>query len=341
MRAEPSFFQRHGAEALRMLRFALDHSRALALFHWVIGSLRRCRNHVRATWPGVDPNAGATSEAVYLHFDRRGVVHDYVLAQLRELAATGFRVTFVSNAPQFPADNIARLAPLCRQIVWRRNVGHDFGGYKDGIRAVGDLGRLDRLLLMNDSVYGPFRPLAEVLAAVPADADVWGITDSFEFWYHVQSYFLLFRKGALAVPAFDAFWRRLPYVNRRKWIVRYGEVRLTQLLARAKLRVRVLNPYWDVAGAILAQLENGTCLPVPGYEPFFEALQVNLAQRRPLNPTHYFCETLLTDFRCPFLKRDLVIANPAGSPLAQRWPQVLGRIGSYDLDLIRRHLQAG
>jgi lipopolysaccharide biosynthesis protein len=216
-----------------------------------VGHLRRLRTAVRKTWPGADPRAGSTREAVYVHYDRQGVVHDYVIHQLRELVDAGFRVTFATNAPRFKQSIVAEIAPYCRQILWRRNVGHDFGAYKDGIAAVGDLSRISCLLLMNDSVYGPFRPLKDMLAAIdPEVTDFWGVTDSWEYNYHIQTYFILFFQRALAVPEFARFWRRLPYVNAKSWAIRHGELKLTRLLTERKMRAAVLAPYWDTAEVV-------------------------------------------------------------------------------------------
>src|SRR5215210_2469347 len=145
--------RRYGGRIRQVLLEALDAS------HWLLGQLRRTRNYVRRVWPGQDPHAGSRDEAVYLHFDRRGQIHDYVIQQLTELKEAGFRITFVSNAPKFELANVADVEALCRQIVWRRNVGYDFGGYKDGIRCIGNLDEVDRLIVMNDSAYGPFYPL--------------------------------------------------------------------------------------------------------------------------------------------------------------------------------------
>jgi hypothetical protein len=308
--------------------------------HLVIGHLRRGRNYVRRTWPGTDPVASSTSEAVYVHFDRYGIIHDFVIEQLRQLVAAGFRVTFVSNSPKFGKRSIADIAPFCRQILWRRNVGYDFGAYKDGIAAVGDLNRVSRLVLMNDSVYGPFFPLASVLAGVdPSKTDVWGITDSWEHHYHIQSYFILFLEGALRSPAFHRFWRRFPYVNRKNWIIFYGEIKLTQLLTQSKLRASVLNPYWEVAKAVLGKLESRPDDLPPAHERFLAHMHDLLVRGNPVNQSHFFWDTLVTDFRCPFLKREVILINPAELPYQWRWPEVVGQ-SDYDLGLIMRHLQA-
>lgn len=308
--------------------------------HWVIGHARRMRNYVRQTWPGKDPNAGSRDEAVYLHFDRRGDVHDYVIQQLTELKEAGFRTTFVTNSPKFGSSQLADVAPFCRQIIWRRNLGYDFGGYKDGIRSLGNLDAIDRLLLMNDSAYGPFYPLRSLISHIDAtDTDCWGITESWEHHYHVQSYFILFFKGALSLPAFRQFWRRFPYVNRKTWVIRYGEIKLSQTLARRKLRVRVLAPYWAVAKHVLEKIQDISDDIPEDHKSFLKYIQSHIVLGRPMNPSHYFWETLILEFGSPFLKREVITSNPTGSPFNWRWAEVIARNSTYDPNLIVRHLQ--
>jgi lipopolysaccharide biosynthesis protein len=306
-----------------------------------VGHLRRLRKLVSKTWPGADPCAGSKREAVYVHYDRYGVVHDYVIHQLRELIDAGFRVTFVTNSRNFKESNATEVAPYCRQILLRRNVGHDFGAYKDGIAAVGDLSRITCLLLMNDSVYGPFRPLKDLLAAVdPQHTDVWGITDSWEHNYHIQTYFILFFERALRLPEFAWFWQRLPYVNDRLWVIRHGELKLTRILTERKMRAAVLAPYWDAAEIVRRKF--GTRIPddlAVEHKQFLESLRNRLAMGRPMNPMHYFWDTLIADFGCPFIKRDLIHMNPVHIPFHWRWAEVIAQDSRYDLGLIRRHLQ--
>jgi lipopolysaccharide biosynthesis protein len=309
--------------------------------HWLLGSLRRLRSFIRATWPGNDPLSGSRQHAVYVHYDRKGVIHDYVIGQLQALKEAGFRITFVSNSPKFSSGNIPELVGLCRQIIWRRNVGYDFGGYKDGVKAIGNLELVDRLLLMNDSVYGPFFDLPDILSRIDtAQTDVWGITDSWQHHYHVQSYFILFFRNALRAPAFQRFWRHLPYVNWKTWIIFYGEIKLTHVLAQQKLRINVLAPYWEVAKATLEKLQGRPSKLSPTHSDFLDELQAMIVSGKPMNPSHIFCEPLLTEFNCPFLKREAIVANPLRVPFIWRWDEALADVSDYDPDLIRRHLQA-
>jgi lipopolysaccharide biosynthesis protein len=316
--------------------------KALYRRYAIIGNLRRLRNHVRNSWPGADPLPDSRSEAVYAHFDRHGIIHDYVHEQLRALVAAGFRITFVSNAPEFPQTSVAEISNSCRQILWRRNAGYDFGAYKDGIKAVGDLDQVDRLLLMNDSIYGPFYPLTQILAAVdPLQTDFWGITDSWELAYHIQSYFMIFFQGALRSPEFRKFWRRFPYVNKKQWVIERGEIGLSQLLVQHKLRASALAPYWRVAEVILNKINRVDMTALaPAHKEFLERISNHIVRGTPMNQSHFFWETIVVDFGCPFLKRDVIKHNPAGIPYTWRWPEMISKHSSYDLSLIRRHLQA-
>jgi len=318
-------------------------SRAWHFGHACLGHLRRLRKLTRRIWPGADPCRACPDHAVYAHYDREGAIHDYVVEQVRQLAGAGFRVTFVSNARRMSEEAVAAVRPFCREMIWRRNLGLDFGAYKDGIAAIGDLGACDRLALMNDSIYGPFFPLREVLnAANPAVCDLWGITDSWDGNYHVQTYFVLFFKRALASPAFAKFWRRLPYVNNKSWVVKNCEVKLSQSLARQQLAADVLCPYWDVAKSVLKRLEsNPRDEETLAHKSFLDHLHSNIQFGLPLNSTHYFWDALITDFRAPFIKRDLILKNPQGIAYAWRWPELIARQCDYDIALIRRHLQAG
>jgi lipopolysaccharide biosynthesis protein len=278
--------------------------------------------------------------AVYVHFDPHGVVHDYVVHQVRSLAEAGFGVTFVTNSPKLPQASVASIIPICSAIIWRHNTGYDFGAYKDGISSVANLDQLDALVIMNDSVYGPFWPLSEVLARIDrTKTDFWGIADNWEHQYHLQSFFICFFSKTLRSAAFKRFWHRFPYVNTKSWIIRNGEIRLTQALGRDRLKGQALAPYWSIAEhmkSCFADLRNMT-------SEGWEQTTIDLAERavlqgRPINPMHYFWEAMIRDFNCPFIKRELLQKNPANIPFTSRWEETITSLSSYDVSLVQRHL---
>ncbi|WP_445492836.1 rhamnan synthesis F family protein [Rhodopseudomonas sp. RCAM05734] len=307
---------------------------------WLLSHLVRHGRLVREDVVGSDPLASSKRVAIYVHFDGDGLVHDYVVHQLGELRQSGFRIVFVSNSPIFPEASRARILPLCARLMWRHNTGYDFGAYKDGIASLGDLGDLDSLLLMNDSIYGPFRKLGETLAAAdPLKYDFWGIADSWEHQYHLQTFFVLFHPRALHSAAFKRFWHRHPYIGNKGWVIRNGEVMLTQQLARQRLRGGALVPYWQAAEKMKDRL--GT-LDTKAFSEservVFDRLQMALLRGRPINSMHYFWDLAIEEFGCPFIKRELLKANPAGIFKTSQWPDVISSRSDYDVSLIKRHL---
>src|SRR6202034_805474 len=131
-------------------------------------------------------------------FARDGRFLAYFRYLVRELDRAGYAVIIVSNSRILKEEAVAELLPQVAAIVHRHNVGYDFGAWRDGLALIPDIGKLDRLILTNDSIFRPLQDLGTVLARCDADrADVWGITDCYTFRYHLQSYFLVFHSRAL------------------------------------------------------------------------------------------------------------------------------------------------
>lgn len=120
--------------------------------------------------------------AILSHYDRDGTIRPDILRCIRELRAEGFSVVVVSNGGSLRADAAAAVEALGGLTIGRRNIGLDFGAWRAGMRTLA-LPSADtrRILLLNDSVYGPLVPIAPLLARMTDDgADLWGLTDSVE-----------------------------------------------------------------------------------------------------------------------------------------------------------------
>ena len=298
---------------------------------------------VRAAFAGEDPHAGSPQAAIYVSYHRWSLVEDYVVAQVAALAQAGRRVTFISNSPQLRAAHLARLRPYVREVVHRHNFGHDFGAYKDGIARLGDLAGLASLVLMNDSCYGPFGGLARVdEAAAGSGADLFGVTESWDVRYHLQTYYVWIGAQALRAPAFAAFWRRLLPSQPRSMVIANGEIRLTQALLRAGLRVGAMCPYSEAAqralAAAQARLADSDAL-LAVERDYFERLSEAITSGQPLNPTHSFWDVLLDECGSPFLKRELLRRNPVRIPGVAQWERRLAPHQGADLDAIRNDLK--
>jgi lipopolysaccharide biosynthesis protein len=306
--------------------------------------LRRRKSWIRQIWTGDKPLEGARHVAVFNHFDRRGDIADYVVYYLKDLDDAGYRVIFVTNSTKLPEASVERLRPLTALIVHRHNLGYDFGAYKEGINQIPDLEALDSLIIANDSVYGPVRPLRDVLpSASVTQAEVWSMTDSWERRFHLQSYFLLFYAPAIRHPRFRRFWDSVLYVQSKSYIIRRYEIGLTFQMIAAGMRCRALFPYRQAAMQISDLLRSSGKLREPDLpaleQGYIRAVYWALETGRPLNPTHFFWDHLITRMGCPFIKRELLVKNPAKVPMLSYWERAIAQVGDYDTEMIQSHLQ--
>ncbi|MEN3794255.1 rhamnan synthesis F family protein [Fulvimarina sp. MAC3] len=335
-----------------MLRLPLQLRVPLQLFWgWVrlgfarimyLASFLRTGPFVRQVRPGERSLEGARDVCVVVHFDRRGHVHEFLMYYLYQLHASGFEIVFVSNSETIEASDVQRLEEISALIVERRNVGYDFGAWKDGIELIPDLHALDRLLLVNDSVYGPIHHIgASIDRMNPQDADVWGMTDSWDFNYHLQSYFMLFHAAAIRSEAFSRFWKSVRYVQSKTWVVRRYEVGLSRAMIRARLRCRAAFAYRDCAKSLVRAVVEGGAIEKldPVRQSFVRQMYKTIDAGVPLNATHFFWDHLIAKMGFPFIKRELLQKNPARIPLLSYWETVVEANSDYDTNMILEHLE--
>lgn len=297
------------------------------------------RGEIRSRLVGGDPNAPSGSFCVYVHYDRGRRLHRYVRDQIAALGAHGYRIVFVSHARARP--DLEALAPSCMSLFHRRNIGHDFGAYRFGLRWLRAQGvQPDEVLLTNDSCYGYFAGLGEMLAASRAsDAALWGVTESYDIAYHLQSYFLRLSAELYASRRFWTFVDRLPRTSNRSRVIRSGEVGLTQHLLQEGFSTESFVPYRDLVADWHADRRQRPALR-PGEREFAEWLESCLVRGRPMNPTHCFAHRLIERFRVPLVKKDLLRNNPLGVPHLDRIEQLVAG-GGGDFSAVAEHLKFG
>ena len=269
------------------------------------------------------PASGAL--ALYVHWSPGGGVSAMVLRQLALWREQGFTVVFVSNADVPPGDwdAVGEQASLRLQ---RRNVGYDFGAWRDAAaRATARYGVPDELLLANDSVLGPILPLGPLVSAWRAGGDgLFGMTESWGGGPHLQSYALLARGAAVAEVL--AHLAAIPD-RRSKWrVVHAGEIGLSERVRLAGQRRAALFGY----EAAVSRVDPAT---LAGFGPRFR--EPGAMRRFPLNPTHHLWRVLVERMGFPYLKRELVLRNPGRLPGVEHWPEL---VPSTLLRDIRDHL---
>ena len=132
----------------------------------LVALLRIRRNFVVRRYVGQRSLEGAAKVAALIHYDSGGKIYDFLVYYLEALRHAGFEIVFTSNSPKLDPDSLATILPLCALVLHRKNIGYDFGAYKDSLAELGDLSQFDEVILANDSVYGPLFDLKEVLEEV-------------------------------------------------------------------------------------------------------------------------------------------------------------------------------
>jgi hypothetical protein len=285
-------------------------------------SLFRKRRQIVSVWPE-GPIALAPKIVLFMHFDRTGRVRPQILDYIRQLRDSGRSVVFITNAGFLTAAATQALQPLCTCIIVRRNRGYDFGAWCDGVEHF-DLPRADteEIIFANDSVFGPITPIAPMLSRIDyAKADIWGLVESWQYRYHLQSFFFAFGPTALQSPAFGKFWRGIKPVPAKAYIIRQYEIGITQKMIKAGLSVASLWTYQSLVESVdyqtldelILQSESDTGKADPILRN--RRLQVlrlrdAVSRRVALNPTaDLWRQLLLAGF--PFIKRELLRENPA------------------------------
>ncbi len=299
---------------------------------------------VRQIWGKVpDPDA-SKDVALFVHYDKNGTVHAYVLAYLQGLKDAGRSVVFITNSPRFPEAERRKLDGLASQVIWRKNKGYDFGAYADGMRLLGETSTFRTITLCNDSVYGPLFPLKDIFKRMdPKQADIWSLTDSWDTRHHLQSYFLLFHQNALNHPEFQKYWRSYLHVASKSWVIRKHEIGLSTHMRKAGLVVKPLFPYRDLLDDFFERMGDASILNdedlTPGHRRYLAQVYDYAERGQPLNMTHFFWDRLIVKFGYPFIKREILQSNPMGLPGLYRWEKMVKAVSDYDTSLITRHLE--
>ena len=145
----------------------------------------------------------------------------------------------LSAPPEFEADDgVVFLA--------RRHRAYDFGSYRLGVQILNEQGWLNQathVLLCNDSVIGPFFDVGDVLLKMMLDrTPVWGLTESYLYAPHLQSYFLLLDSGVLLNPSVRNFFEGVVPQKSRHDVIQSYELGFSALIKRLGLSYKAWSP---------------------------------------------------------------------------------------------------
>jgi hypothetical protein len=275
-----------------------------------------------------------TRVCLFAAYDVDGIVDDYVVAYLSELAR--FADVYYLADGEMSATELAKLDGIVKGAWAERHGEYDFGSFKRLAERVGwdTLEGYDELVLANDSCY-LLRPLDEVFGAMDARAcDWWGLqastrrhtsrdphrlpivhesvdmlVDRVESrqsdYLHVSSYFAAYRQPVLRDPEFRRYLGSVTRQSEKSGVILKYEIGLSRWLVshghRFDTFVRDVYPY---------------------------------------QPTYNGWYFRLLDQGFPLLKRQLLSVNPFGLRGLANWKErILAKVPEADVDLFARNLQ--
>ena len=191
---------------------------------------------------------------IFAHFDMQNIIDPYVIDYLKELCKYS-EIIFVSDG-DLKQKEIYKINNLCFDNICYKHSEYDFGSYKRGFELLKTkysekFNKLDEVLFVNDSCY-LIQSFDKVFNDMERkkEVDFWGLTDNYtdlkNIRYHLQSYFLVFRKGIFLDNKFQEFISNIKKLNDKSQIIGLYEIGLSEFLIANNYKVFAIFGYSEI-----------------------------------------------------------------------------------------------
>jgi len=242
--------------------------------------------------------------ALFVTHSATGRIKPHVEPYLHALGKAGIK-PFLIIVTDREVDVPQTLLDLSAGVIVRANAGYDFAAWAHAIHLHPEVYGAGALYLVNDSLIGPVseKSFDALLKRVRAsDADMIGLTESHEYRWHVQTFFVALRPRLLSSWWLHDFFESVRVLGDKDTVIRAYEVRFAGAVERSGHTVEILFPSEHAA-----------------------------------NPTLYDWRGLI-ERGFPFVKA-LLVRGHFGETDLTGWRETLGKAG-FDLDLIDRTIAA-
>lgn len=213
-----------------------------------------------------------------------------LLKTCAHLRSKGYAPLIVCNAPATDSA-ISRLAPEVWTVLLRPNYGYDFGGYRDGILHLRDLGIVPRhFIILNDSIWYPLNDADSLVERMEAsgyglagamlqEGDPAKKASSSRHRDFIESFFYLVSRDCFKSMAFTRFWTEFPMSNLKFNAVYAGERRFSLVMEQSGqtvgcilTRAAMLKALAGQSPGFLQKTLSYAAYTDPGFEAAGEAL---------------------------------------------------------------------
>jgi hypothetical protein len=294
---------------IKMIVKELRYARDLSVYLLTREKVRK-EPLVRLDEKGLVSPDYARPVCLFCSYDYKSIVRKNVYQYLDALALAGFNIIFISSSDDIAISDLEKLSRCCVRIINRENKGYDFYGWKTGLEKYARYKDHAGLLLANDSVIGPLFSISNIVTTLENyDADVIGMTDSFQFHPHLQSYFLYCKKNVVLSEEFLLFFKEVDILDLKNAVIRRYEVGFSRLL-RHRFRLAALY----------------------GLEPALARTNFNQRPIRWIEPTLHLWKPLITEFKFPFIKKSVLTRK--GVSVGEVLPVLIETASHYNMAIL-------
>jgi lipopolysaccharide biosynthesis protein len=176
--------------------------------------------------------------AILVTYSPDGWLKPHVRHCIESLRLEGIAPVLVLNTDEACKFDNADLLSYVDGLFIRQNRGYDFAAWAHIIQLHRELLDATILYLINDSIIGPFDRAAfsKLMQRIrSSEADVIGLTESMDRGWHLQSFFLAFKRRALQSTTFVNFFENVVCCVQKRDVISAYELRLAPVLKRAGL----------------------------------------------------------------------------------------------------------
>lgn len=266
---------------------------------------------------------------IFIVYDPEGQIRKYRYKLLDDLKSCVDKLIIVSNGKICREDKIV-LSEYTSYLYERENKGLDAGAYKELFTKIlkdepWDI--YDEIILMNDTFYGFFSPLKDILLQMEGKTlDFWGMTihpdreqliiAGIPVQKHIQSYFLVISRKILADKFFLKFWSTMPMASNYEEAIAFFELRFTKYFVELGYRY---SSYWD---EIISNNKKIDVTNINGFQ-LVEALKFPICKRKICTLTNYlYLDNMLkylkeeTEYDCECIIEDMNMREELDARLA-------------------------
>ncbi|CAI3952592.1 rhamnan synthesis F family protein [Commensalibacter papalotli (ex Botero et al. 2024)] len=195
----------------------------------------------------------------------------------------------------------------------RSNTGLDFGAWQH-LMHKGVAKNADYILLTNDSIFGPLYSMDAIFdKMLTPNIDIWGMVETLEINWHLQSWFLCFTNHAFHHPKIQTLLN-LPFHQMSKpEIIQKGELGLGQIIQGI--------PEFRYAGQ------------------WSKLKKYPLRDPKQTNPMHLDWVSVITSGQVPFIKKEVIRDNYYGLFWLNYYRKLLKNNHYFPLEYIDEYLK--